>query len=223
MYNEERNVAQVLSRVPEGIDVVVVDDGSKDGTSRLARSYGARVIRHPINMGQGMAFITGVYACLLEDYDVIVHVDGDGQHDPREIPNFLSKMEETGADIVIGSRILGSNYEGAPYFRRTFLPYVTWLINKLTGYQMTDAMSGFRAHRAESLRRVQHIFTQMDEPQYMAAEMFIRFSRQGLKIAEVPIKMDARMSGVSHKGRDSLDDLLRYGLGVTKAILKTLF
>lgn len=222
VYNEEKNIGDVLARMPPDVDVIVVDDGSVDGSVQICRQYGARLIRHPFNLGQGIAFITGIKACLIHNYDVIVHVDGDGQHDPRDTPIFLDKLEETGADIVVGSRILGSNYAEAPFLRRTFLPYFTWVINGITGYNMTDSMCGFRAFRADSLRRVQYIFDQINEPQYLAAELFIRFACEGLTVAEVPIHMTARKSGVSRKGRKGLDDLVRYGGGVTRAIIRTL-
>jgi len=221
--NEEKNIGRVLARMPPDGDVIAIDDGSVDNSAQICRQYGARVVRHPFNLGQGAAFITGLRTCLMHDYDVIVHVDGDGQHDPQDIPIFLDKLEETGADIVVGSRILGSNYEGAPFFRRTFLPHFTWVINRITGYDMTDPMCGFRVFRADSLRRVQYVFDQIDEPQYMAAEMFVRFAREGLTVAEVPIHLAARESGVSRKGRDSLEDLVRYGGGVTKAIIRALW
>jgi glycosyltransferase involved in cell wall biosynthesis len=215
VLNEEQNIGQVLERIPSNIDVIIVDDGSTDKSVEVARRYGARVVQHCVNLGQGVGVITGFRAALMGNYAVIIEMDGDGQHDPQDISKFLDKLKETGADIVVGSRILGSNYKGAPFFRRTFLPHFTWIINRITGYHMTDAMCGFRAFRVDSLRRVQHVFAQVDEPQYLAAEMFIRFAREGLTVAEIPIHLEARNFGVSYKG------LARYGWGVTRAILKT--
>jgi len=217
VLNEERNIGGVLKRMPSNIDVIIVDDGSTDRTAKIARQHGARIVHHPVNLGQGLGVITGFRAALMDKYDVVIEMDGDGQHDPRDIPRLLAKLEESGADIAIGSRILGSNYEGAPFFRRTFLPHFTWVINQITGYDMTDSMCGFRAFRAESLRRVQHMFAQIDEPQYLAAEMWIRFAREGLTVVEIPINLSDRNFGVSYKG------LVRYGWGVTKAIIKTVW
>lgn len=217
VLNEARNIGKVLRRMPRDVDVILVDDGSTDESAVIARQHGARVVRHLVNLGQGMGVITGFRAALMGNYNVIIEMDGDGQHDPKDIPRFLDKLEESGADIVVGSRILGSNYEGAPFFRRTFLPHFTWIINRITGYNMTDSMCGFRAFRADSLRRVRHVFAQVDEPQYLAAEMFIRFAQEGLTVAEIPIHLANRSSGTSYKG------LVRYGWGVTKAILKTIW
>ena len=216
VLNEEANLRDVLRKIPERYDVIIVDDGSKDKTITIARETGAEIVKHVANLGQGFAVITGFKAALLNEYDVIIEMDGDDQHDPSEIPKFIRKMEETGADIVVGSRIIGTNYDKAPFFRKTFLPYFTWIINKLTGYNMTDSMCGFRAFRASSLRRVAHIFDDMLEPQYLAAEMFLRFSKEGLTVEEVPMNLHDRGFGLSYKG------LFRYGFGVTRAIIRTL-
>lgn len=212
-YNEEENLRRVLERAHPFGNLIVVDDGSSDATIRVARECGAAIAAHPLNMGQGLAVMTGFKAALLGECDVIIEMDADGQHDPEEIPLFIEKMEETGADIVVGSRILGSNYEGAPWARRYFLPKLTALLNGITGYKMTDSMCGFRAFRREGLVRALPILDRMIEPQYLAAEMFIRFSRLGLTVDEVPIRMRDRTSGVSRKG------LFRYGWGVSRAIL----
>ena len=160
--------------------------------------------------------LTSFKAALKTGCDIIIEMDADGQHDPAEIPRLIDRMKETGADIVVGSRILGSDYDGAPFFRKTFLPHFTWIINRLTGYHMTDAMCGFRAFKTKSLSGVAHLLDEMLEPQYIAAEMFIRFSRAGLRVEEVPIKLSERKSGHSYKG------LVRYGFGVLKAISKAL-
>lgn len=216
VLDEEANIGQVLDRVPEGYDVLILDDGSTDSTVSIAEKYGAKIISHLTNLGQGFAVITSFKVAILNDYDVIIEMDGDGQHDPLEIPKFIKKMEETGADIVVGSRAIGTNYDKAPFFRKTFLPYFTWIINKLSGYNMTDSMCGFRAFRASSLQRVAHIFDDMLEPQYLAAEMFLRFSKEGLTVEEVPINLHDRGFGFSYKG------LFRYGWGVTRAIIRTL-
>ena len=216
VLNEEENICKVLERIPQGYDVLVVDDGSSDSTVTVAKQYGAKIISHLTNLGQGFAVITSFKAALLNDYDIIVEMDGDGQHDPLEIPKFITKMEKTGADIVVGSRVIGTNYDKAPFFRKTFLPYFTWIINKLTGYNMTDSMCGFRVFKVSSLQRVAHILDDMLEPQYIAAEMFLRFSKEGLMIEEVPINLRDRGFGLSYKG------LFRYGWGVTRAIIRTL-
>jgi len=104
----------------------------------------------------------------------------------------------------------------ASRLRRFFLPYYTGLINRLTGYQMTDALCGFRAFRRDSIARVAPLLNIMIEPQYVAAEMFIRFSRAGLCVTEIPIHLADRGWGASQKG------VFRYGVGILRAITRTL-
>ncbi|HDQ41910.1 MAG TPA: glycosyltransferase family 2 protein [Desulfonatronum sp.] len=222
-FNEARNIGPILDGI-YALDIpgwrnrtLVVDDGSRDETQGIARDHGAEVVRLLMNLGQGHALLVSFQAALAraEDRDVIIEMDADGQHDPRFIPDFIKRLEQTGADIVVGSRILGSNHANAPFFRRTFLPHYTALINRVTGYAMTDSMCGFRAFRAGSLRRVSRVMDDMLEPQYIAAEMFIRFAKAGLTVEEIPIALADRFFGTSRKG------FIRYGMGVLNAIVKT--
>lgn len=215
-YNEEDNIVPVLEKALKYGTVIVIDDGSTDRTPEIARELGAQVVRHPMNLGQGIAVVTGFIVSTMGDYDVSFEMDADGQHDPDEIPVYLAKLEESGADIVVGSRRLGSNHANAAWARRLFLPMLTGLLNWITGYRITDYMCGFRAFRTEALRRALPDVVKFREPQYMASELFIRFSRLNLTVAEVPINLSDRSSGVSRKG------LFRYGWGVGGAILKTL-
>src|SRR5262249_49776497 len=142
-----------------GYDCIVVDDGSTDHTAREALAAGAAVVSHAINLGQGDALLTGFKACLLDPTcEIIVEMDADGQHDPADVPRFVEKMRGSGADIVVGSRILGSHQPNVSLLRRIFLPYYTKLVNGLTGYEMTDALCGFRAFRSDSIARVAPLF-----------------------------------------------------------------
>jgi len=216
--NEQRTVGDIVRRLRGlGFRCVVIDDGSLDRTVAEARVAGAAVVSHAVNLGQGDALLTGFKACLLDpDCEIIIEMDADGQHDPADVPRFVEKMRSCTADIVVGSRILGSHQSGVSSLRRIFLPYYTGLINALTGYQMTDALCGFRAFRRSSIERVASQLNFVIEPQYMAAEMFIRFSRAGLNIEEIPVHLAERRWGVSTKG------VLRYGIGILRAIMRTL-
>jgi glycosyltransferase involved in cell wall biosynthesis len=216
VYNEEKNIENIVTRIVPKYDLFVIDDGSDDNTAAVAKKCGALTIRLPMNIGQGAATIAGYKAILEKDYDVIVKMDGDGQHNPDEIGGFVTALQNEKYDIIVGSRRLGTNYNTAPFLRRTFLPFYTWLINVATGYAMTDSMCGFRAFRTTSLKRVFPLLNNSLEPQYLAAEMFVRFSRAGLSVGEIPINLLERDSGSSYKG------VFRYGLGVLKALLKAL-
>jgi len=215
--NERKNIEEILQKIRRlNYRCVVVDDGSTDDTAAAARALNVKVLEHPINLGQGYAILTSFKAALMEDCDVIVEMDADGQHNPDEIPLLIDKFKSTDADIVVGSRVLGSNHPNAPFFRKSLLPFFTGIINILTGYKMTDAMCGFRAFRKQSLLKVAPLLDSMLEPQYIAAEMFLRFAKAGLKVEEVPITLQDRSSGHSYKG------FIRYGLGILKAISKTI-
>lgn len=215
-YNEQNIIGEVLKNISEEYEVIVVDDGSTDKTVEICRKHGAKVVKHILNLGQGAAVLTGFKKALEFNCDYIIEMDGDGQHDPKDIPRFIEVMEENNEiDIVVGSRILGSSYK-APLFRKTFLPVFTWIINKISGYQLTDSMSGFRAFRAISLRRCSSVLNNFIEPQYLASEMFIKFSKDKLKVTEIPIHIGSRGFGLSYKG------LIRYGWGVSRTIVRTL-
>ncbi len=199
-----------------GVDLLFVDDGSDDDTREILESHGIPYVRHEVNLGQGIACNTGMLAAIRLGYDVVITMDGDGQHDFSDIPIFLQCMETTDADIVVGSRILGSNHDDAAFARRFFLPHVTWVVNRLSGYRLTDAMCGFRAYRVESLKRIVEELSGLMEGEYTAAELFMRFGRAGLKVREVPVGLNNRIGGRSHKG------MVKYGVGVVRAIARTL-
>jgi len=214
-YNEEKVIGSLVKSIPAIYDIYVVDDGSFDQTARIATENGARVISLPVNVGQGAAAIVGYKIIAQEHYEYLVKLDGDGQHNPAEIPLFIEKFEKTDADTVVGSRILGMNYKEAPLARRLFLRPLNRLINKITGYNLTDTMCGFRAFRGKSLKKIIKIFDQILEPEYMASEMWIRFSNSGIKVSEVPVHLEKRRAGFSYKG------LFRYGYGIAIAIIRT--
>jgi glycosyltransferase involved in cell wall biosynthesis len=214
-YNEEKVIAGVLAQIDPAYHSYVIDDGSSDRTVEISRAAGAKVVCHPVNLGQGGAVLTAFNLLLDMDYDVIVEMDGDGQHDPREIPMFLEKLESTGVDIVAGSRVLGSDYKGAPIARKLFLKPLTILLNRLTGYHISDSMCGFRAFRCAAFNEKKSLFSEMLEPEYIASEMWLRFSHAGLTADEVPVTLAGRRHGFSYKG------LFRYGWGVFSTIIRT--
>jgi len=222
IYDEQRSLPSLLERqkafledIP-GVDFLFVDDGSNDNACAILESRGVPYIRHEINLGQGIACNTGMLAAIRMGYDVVITMDGDGQHDFSDIPVFLECLETTDADIVVGSRVLGRNHGDAVFARRFFLPHVTWVVNRLSGYRLTDAMCGFRAYRVESLKRVVEDLARLMEGEYTAAELFMRFGKAGLKVREVPVTLNNRIGGRSHKG------MVKYGVGIVRAITRTL-
>lgn len=216
-YNEASIIGPIVDKIVKLYPVFVIDDGSEDETAEICRKKGATVISHPINLGQASAGITMFEVINLLTYDYVVHLDADGQHNPDEIPKFISKLKETGADIAQGSRVLGSNYKGAPLSRRIFLVPLTWFLNRLTGYQMSDSMCGFQGYRAEVFKRLTYIIDDLSEGEYQAAEMWIKFAKAGVKMVDVPIALEARKKGTSYKGA-----IFKYGWGIISIIVHSL-
>ncbi len=182
-YNEETVLAdtlrEVLARYPH---VVVVDDGSRDRTAAVARECGVRVVRHPINLGQGAALQTGIRFALRRGAAYIVTFDADGQHDVDDIPGMLETLEREGADIVLGSRFLGSA-TGLPWKRRLVLRAAVSFTNRTTGVRLTDTHNGLRLMTAAAGRR----FNIRQNGMAHASEFIEQIGRLKLRYVEVPV------------------------------------
>ncbi len=192
-YNEAPVIGEVVRAavrsVPSG-EVLVVDDGSTDGTDRVAAAAGARVLRLPENLGKGIAVRRGLDEVRGE---VIVLIDGDGQDDPAEIPALLAPLR-AGADLVVGSRFIGRFEPGAitpvNHWGNRFL---TSVINLLFATHLTDTQAGFKALRADTLRRVQLRAHRFD----IEVDVLLGVLRAGGRVVEVPVKRARRQHGSS--------------------------
>jgi glycosyltransferase involved in cell wall biosynthesis len=143
-YNEERSIARIVTGAKKYVDqVVVVDDGSSDATAEIAESAGAYVIRHEMNGGYGAALRTCFETARTLDADKMVIIDSDGQHDPEEIPKLLRPLNR-GADLVIGSRFC--NGKDIPAYRKVGMKVLDIVTNAVSGINVTDTQSGFRAY-----------------------------------------------------------------------------
>ncbi|ADT85074.1 glycosyltransferase family 2 protein [Thermococcus barophilus] len=184
-YNEELTIGSVVALAKKYGDVLVVDDGSKDRTSEIAREVGAVVLKHKTNRGKGQALKTGFEHALANDYDAVVCLDADGQHNPEEIPLLLKPIIEGEADLVIGSRYLNNAHKNIPFYRRLGL----WVLNKTTvlasGVKITDSQSGFRALSRKALKSLEL----NADGYHVESEMIHELAEKGLKIVEVPINV----------------------------------
>lgn len=202
-YNEASRIASVIRPLlASGARVLVVDDGSTDGTAASARQAGARVLRHVLNRGQGAALKTGTLAALSDGAGVVVHMDADGQHAPEAVEALVAPIREGRADVVFGSRFLGVSPDGMPVSRRVLLKAARQFSMLALGIPstFTDPQSGLRAMTAEAARAVD--FTQ--DRMAHCSEILRMVSRSRLRAEEVPVKVvytDATMA----KGQKTLD------------------
>jgi len=182
-YNEEKRIGEVVRRVREFIeDVVVVDDGSKDGTAQRANEAGAKVLVHGENRGKGAALKTGFEFAVREGFDAVITLDADGQHDPVEIPKFLREAEKNELQIIVGNRM--GKPEGMPVVRYLTNRFTSFVISKMSGQRIPDSQSGFRLIRKEVLESLSIESSNFDAE----SEILIKASLAGFKIGNVPIK-----------------------------------
>ena len=198
-YNEAGSISavvrEILDEAPD-FDVVVVDDGSTDATAERARAAGAAVIRHPFNLGIGGAVQTGYAYAVEHGYAIAVQVDGDGQHDPRDIARLLAHLRANPQlDMVAGSRFLdptGSGYRSSAT-RRIGIRLFAWVMSRVVRRPVTDPTSGFRMTR----RRGIDLFARDYPHDYPEVEAILLTHAHRLESAEVPVVMRPRTSGTS--------------------------
>ncbi|MBT4445686.1 glycosyltransferase family 2 protein [archaeon] len=180
-YNEEKYLAEVISETKKYVDsVIVVDDGSLDKTAIIASNEADHFLKHPVNSGKGVALQTGFLYAQKLDFDVIITIDADLQHDPARIPEFLKVLDEKKADIIIGARGLGKS---APIVYRfgNFVLNTTFSI--LYGQKITDTQSGYRAFLMKSYPH----FVWQSSGYDVETEMLTNARKHGLVLAEIPI------------------------------------
>ena len=195
-YNEEGSVGKVAEEVYTHLsqaEVLVVNDGSTDLTSEIAKSKGAIVLDLPFNLGIGGAMQAGYQYAKEKGYDIAIQVDADGQHDPKEIGKLLKALEEKKIDMAIGSRFIGDSEYKSSIMRRIGIAIFSGVISMIVRQKITDPTSGFRA----SNRKAIQLFAS-DYPQdYPEPEVVILLHQCHLKMGEVPVGMSERYSGES--------------------------
>lgn len=199
-YNEEQALPATLAELarhfpPENI--LVVNDGSGDGTGAAAKKAGVRVVNLPVNMGIGVAMQTGYKFAARNGFTAAVQCDGDGQHPAGQIATLLAALSD-GNNLVVGSRFIHAGREGfkSLFVRRQVIRYFSHLIVLLTGVRVWDVTSGFRA----ADRRVIEIYSADYPFDYPEPEALVLLARHGCRIVEVPVTMRERQGGVSSIG-----------------------
>ena len=197
-YREEANIVRVLQGlekyVPD-IDVLIIIDGSKDLTEEIVSFNDYASLVHPFNMGYGVAIQTGYKYAVRNDYDVVVQIDGDGQHDPKYIMPLLSALESSGSDVVIGSRFLKGGSYDVPISRKIGIRFFSKIASMITGQKISDSTSGFQALN----RRAFYYFSKVENfpYDYPDADTIITLIFAGFKVKEIPVIMYDRMKGKS--------------------------
>jgi glycosyltransferase involved in cell wall biosynthesis len=207
-HNEAQFIADIVTEARAHVDqVVVVDDGSTDDTAQVAELSGASVIRHAANRGPGMAYKRCLEAARAQDTDILVTLDGDGQHDPRELPRLLEPLLAAEADLVVGSRFLES-YE-IPSYRKFGIDVITWLYNLGASVRVTDSQSCYRGYSRRALDSL--LITEAGFG--FSVELLVQAREKGLIIKEVPV------SCIYHSASHSMNPVL-HGVGVALMVLK---
>ncbi len=185
-FEEQEMVGSVVSSVLPVVDeVIVVDDGSQDGTAQSAAAAGAFVLRHMLNRGQGAALQTGTEAALARGADVVVHFDADGQMEPQDIPQALFVLEESGADVVLGTRFSKESFQKIPRAKRIILKTARVFQSFVLNIPFSDTHCGFRAlsRKAALSMALQH--SRMDH----ATEIGEWLSKSKFRVMEMPVRV----------------------------------
>jgi len=214
-YNEAENVGKVLDLIPEQVcgketAVLVVDDGSRDGSGDVAAEHGAIVARHVVNRGGGAALRTGYRLMADSGAEVVVTLDADGQHLPAEMERLVQPVLDREVDVAHGSRVLGEA-DGNAFSRELGIVFFNRLVSLITRTKVSDCSNGYRAVRATVLPQLV-----LRQEQFHTSEFMIEAIKRGVPAREVPVTVAKRLHGHSKKPA-----VVRYGLGFANAIVRT--
>ncbi|WP_438433463.1 glycosyltransferase family 2 protein [Gorillibacterium sp. sgz500922] len=196
-YNEENSIEAVLQSVKRwhpDIDIVVVNDGSRDDTSRVARATGlAHVVDLPVNLGIGGAVQTGYLFAYRNGYDIAIQIDADGQHDPADLEKIIQVVASGEAACCVGSRFVEQTDYTPSLFRGLGINFFSWMIRWTVGKRITDPTSGFRAVNRDVIRVFAHYYPD----DYPEVEAVVLLERMGFSVKEASVQMHSRAAGKS--------------------------
>lgn len=223
VFNEVRTVNGVLDEVKQYCeDVLVVDDGSSDGSSEiLERRSDIFLVRHPQNRGYGAALITAFQYAIEHNYDLLVTIDCDGQHQPKRIREFAEAIVTSGVDIVSGSRYFKTFDDDSlpPIERRRINETITQVIHEQLGFELTDAFCGFKAYRVSALKQM----TITETGYAMPLELWVQAACAELTVMELPVPLIYLDPNRTFGGQlDHADTRLKYYLQVLNRAIAAL-
>jgi hypothetical protein len=214
-YNEAENIGYVLDLMPDEVcgvptAVLVVDDGSRDGTGDVAAEHGAAVARHVTNRGGGAALRTGYRLMVESGAEIVVTLDADGQHLPAEMERLVKPVLDGEVDVAHGSRVLG-HADRNHFARELGIVFFNRLVSAITRTHVTDCSNGYRAVRTTVLPQLV-----LRQEQFHTSEFMIEAIKREIPAREVPITVEQRLHGHSKKPA-----VFRYGMGFANAIVRT--
>lgn len=219
-YNEEGSIAEVIDRIRDqelerDYEIAVVNDSSSDDTAKIAEEKGVTVLSHPVNLGGGAALRTGFKYARKKGFEYVICVDGDGQHDPNHMKRVMEPVTKNGYDLCIGSRYRGERGYEIPLLRNLGIKFYSWTVSILSGYDITDCTSGYRAISRDLFKQYADNYAD----NFWAIEATIWAGREGYMIKEVPVKMSERVEGESHL---DFSNTIRYPVSMIYAIFRAL-
>jgi len=211
-FNEEQTIARLVLEAQKHVDVVLVcDDGSNDLTAEIAERMGADVIRHGRNLGYGAATKSLFEVARELGADVLVTLDGDGQHDPGEIPSLVKPVLEDGADVVLGSRFLTSKENGIPRYRWWGVRMISKLTDFVSKQKLRDAQCGFRVFGRRAIEKLDLVENGMG----VSVELVMKAKQNGFTVVEAPAEV--KYQDVE---KSSTLNALEHGASVIMSILR---
>jgi glycosyltransferase involved in cell wall biosynthesis len=219
-YNEEKSVAYVIQKIRSAVpaaDILVVNDGSTDSTSEVARKAGAQVIDLPFNLGIGGGMQTGYLYAYRKGYEAAVQIDADGQHNPDDLPRLLALLEKGEADLILGSRYVEKTGYRSTWTRRLGMVILARMVSLIIGKPVYDTTSGYRVVN----RKVMRLFAENYPTDYPEVEALVLVHMHGYKILEVPVEMEERQAGRSSiTPLKSVYYMVKVGLALVMNVLR---
>jgi glycosyltransferase involved in cell wall biosynthesis len=220
-YNEGERVAKVIGDVARelpGVEVLVVDDGSRDDTALHARRAGASVLQLPLNLGYGAALQAGYKYAIRRDFELVAQIDGDGQHRAEDLPKLLEEFKQQDVDVVIGSRFLdGDGHYRPSRARKVGMALFGSVASAVTRQHVSDPTSGFQVLRIDVAR---FFCTSVYPADYPDADILILLHRSGFRIREVAVQMLPPPGKSMHSGHRSLYYVYKMSLSIFVTLLR---